>query len=144
MASQIVAITMSNPYGDCDVGDNKIDIDMTTATGGTVTAAICSTYNAQTVQAMPFQVNPVKLKGFIRKIVTDPGATAPTDQYDITLTDEDGYDVAGGSLANRATATTEAVVPSAPIYVDSELTVNISAAGDEKTIELKIFMTKEG
>jgi hypothetical protein len=44
-------------------------------------------------------------------IVTDPGATAPTDNYDITILDQYAVDVSGGELANRDTANTEQVVP---------------------------------
>ena len=41
---------------------------------------------------------------------TDPGSTAPTDNYDITLTDARG-DILGGMGANRDNSTTESVVP---------------------------------
>jgi len=49
--------------------------------------------------------------GCISKVVTNPGSTAPTDNYDITLTDSDGVDVMGGELANRDTANSEVAVP---------------------------------
>lgn len=38
---------------------------------------------------------------------TNPGAVAPTDDYDIVITDADGLDIAKGLLMNRDTATTE-------------------------------------
>jgi len=53
----------------------------------------------------------VVLEGEILKVVTNPGATAPTDNYDVTLVDEDGFDALEGYGANRDTATTEAVYP---------------------------------
>ena len=40
---------------------------------------------------------------------TNPGAGPPTDNYDITLVDADGADIAGGTLMNRDTTTTELV-----------------------------------
>ena len=40
---------------------------------------------------------------------TNPGAGPPTDNYDITLVDADGVDIAGGTLMNRDTTTTELV-----------------------------------
>jgi hypothetical protein len=43
--------------------------------------------------------------------VTDPGAVAPTDNYGITLTDEDGCDILGGAGANRDTANSEQAMP---------------------------------
>jgi len=41
---------------------------------------------------------------------TNPGSTAPTASYDITLTDAHG-DILGGSGANRSATATESVVP---------------------------------
>jgi len=40
---------------------------------------------------------------------TNPGTTAPTDDYDIVINDADGKDIAGGLLLNRDTSTTELV-----------------------------------
>jgi|GEM_PF-1556299 len=51
------------------------------------------------------------VKGRLLMIVTDPGATAPADNYDLTILDQYGVDVAGGTLANRDTANSEAVQP---------------------------------
>ena len=48
-----------------------------------------------------------KISGRIIALETNPGATAPTDNYDITLEDGDGHDVLEGVGANRDTATTE-------------------------------------
>jgi hypothetical protein len=45
------------------------------------------------------------------KIVTNPGATAPTDNWDFVLNDSDGVDVLGGAGANRDTANSEQVYP---------------------------------
>ena len=43
--------------------------------------------------------------------VTDPGATAPTDDYDITIEDEYGVDIFGTALNNRDTANSEQALP---------------------------------
>jgi len=51
------------------------------------------------------------VEGYAVKAITNPGATAPADNYDITITDEDGVDVMGGALADRDTTTSEEVVP---------------------------------
>jgi len=48
---------------------------------------------------------------YLLKATTNPGATAPTDNYDITLTDADGVDLMGGTLANRDTANSEEALP---------------------------------
>ncbi len=50
--------------------------------------------------------------GFIiTQVITNPGAVAPTDNYDITLVDADGLDIMGGALVDRDTANTERAVP---------------------------------
>ena len=49
-----------------------------------------------------------KIEGRLIQLITDPGSTAPTDNYDITLVDGNGLDVLQGVGANRDTATTEA------------------------------------
>lgn len=50
----------------------------------------------------------VPIEGRLVQLITDPGATAPTDNYDITLLDGNGLDVLQGVGANRDTANTEA------------------------------------
>jgi len=76
---------------------------------------------------------------YITRVVTDPGTTAPTPDYDITLTDVDSYDVMGGTLADRHTTTTQQVVPTVhsdgtntifgAVHVQGAVTINISSAG---------------
>lgn len=53
------------------------------------------------------------LNGFLIKAVTNPGSTAPTDNWDIALEDPDdsALDAAATLLNNRDTATTEQVYP---------------------------------
>ena len=48
-----------------------------------------------------------EFSGEILQIETDPGSPAPTDDYDITLTDESSYDVLQGLGTNRDTTTSE-------------------------------------
>lgn len=48
-------------------------------------------------------------EGRILALTTNPGATAPTDNYDITLVDAEGADRLQGVGANRDTANTEQV-----------------------------------
>src|SRR5262245_41986783 len=51
--------------------------------------------------------------GVLERLVTVPdGVDAPTDNYDITIADEDGVDVLMGAGANRDTANTEQVLAS--------------------------------
>lgn len=95
-----------------------------------------------------------KIVGTLVKAVTDPGTAAPTDNYDITITDEEGADVLApcqSTLANRDTANTEQVyflvldaagTPLAqsvhPVVCDA-LTVAVTNAGNSKTGQLIIY-----
>ena len=74
---------------------------------------------------------PKSRAGCIAKVVTNPGSTAPTDNYDITLTDADGVDLMGGELANRDTANSEVAVPKIDtvfgcVMVTDSFTMNVS------------------
>ena len=71
------------------------------------------------------------INGFVYLVKTNPGTTAPTDNYDITLTDEDGVDIMNGELADRDSSDTECAVPEidglpATYPVDGTLTLAIS------------------
>lgn len=91
------------------------------------------------------------VSGVILQITTNPDdVAAPTDNYDIVINDEDGVDVAQGLLANRDTLNSESVVPlkettigantySAPVFVDSKLTLQVSAAGATKQGRVTLY-----
>jgi len=53
-----------------------------------------------------------QIDGKIVQIVTDPGSPVPAANYDLTIDDSYGIDVAGGAIQNRHTSTTEVVRPS--------------------------------
>ena len=62
------------------------------------------------IGAYSFVPSTTGVKGwYLYNITTDPGASAPTADYDITLM-VDGEDIAGGLLANRSTSATQTVV----------------------------------
>lgn len=68
----------------------------------------------------------IGLYGLVTKVVTNPGSTAPTDNYDITCGDpsDTALDIFGGALANRDTANTEQVYPvvsgaTMPVHADT-------------------------
>jgi hypothetical protein len=92
-----------------------------------------------------------KIVGTLVKAITDPGATAPSDDYDIAITDEEGADVLGTSVAglgNRDTANTEvryfnltdgtAAIAAFPIVCDV-LTIAVTNAGNSKTGQLILY-----
>lgn len=70
--------------------------------------------------------------GEVLHALFDPGATAPTDDYDATIVDEEGYDVLQGGGANRDTANNEVVVPTARSLAFGKLTLHITNAGNAK------------
>lgn len=88
------------------------------------------------------------MDGYIILVVTDPGTTAPTDNYDITLTDGNSVDAMGGNLADRDTANTEQAVPKIGTvyggrYVSGILTLNISNnAVNSATGTVKIYIER--
>ena len=51
------------------------------------------------------------IEGRLFELTTNPGGTAPTDNYDITLIDAEGIDRLQGVGANRDTANTESAIP---------------------------------
>lgn len=64
--------------------------------------------------------------GELIALETDPGATAPTTLYDITLLDASGYDVLQGVGANRSATVTEKVA-----VVFTGTSVHPPIAGDD-------------
>jgi len=81
---------------------------------------------------LPATATTMSINAYVTRVVTNPGTT-PTDNYDITLTDVDGVDAMGGTLANRDTATSEPARPYDPasgtygdVYVAGTLTLNLS------------------
>lgn len=59
--------------------------------------------------SVPATALTTKISGRLLALVTNPGATAPTANYDIVLNDGDSFDVLEGVGANRHTSTTEKV-----------------------------------
>jgi hypothetical protein len=69
--------------------------------------------------------------GACQRLVTVPDSgTAPTDNYDITVADEDSTDVLMGAGANRDTSTTEQVLgTSLGVVANDKLTIHVTNAG---------------
>jgi hypothetical protein len=76
-----------------------------------------------------------RFEGRLLSIETNPGATAPQDNYDVTVEDAHGLDVLLGTGANRDTATTEraaVVFTSTSVHpiVDDTDTLTLKVAGN--------------
>ena len=64
-----------------------------------------------TATSIGTNVTDTAIDGLVYMVETDPLSPAPTNVYDLTLTNESGLDIMGGNLANRLTATTERASP---------------------------------
>lgn len=93
----------------------------------------------------------IHIAGTIMRVVTDPGATAPTDNYDLTLPDEFGLDLLAGQGANRDTANSEHFCPGVaftdgtttsvmPVAHCGNATLTIANAGDSKQGTIALFV----
>jgi hypothetical protein len=102
----------------------KITFTWTSAVGGAADATTTAAFDG-------------KLVG----LTTDPGATAPTDNYDVAITDADGHDVLLGAGTDRDTANTEHVAEaSLGAVARSRLTLAITNAGDAKQGVVVIYI----
>lgn len=98
-----------------------------------------------------------KIVGELIKIVTDPGSVAPTDNWDVVLTDEEGVDLSvhmddvaiAALLARHTTTTLETYLPledtagtgrvgAWPVVCD-KLTVTVNNAGNSKTGQIILY-----
>lgn len=98
-----------------------------------------------------------KIVGQLLKVITDPGSAAPSPNWDVAITDEEGVDVLSGlggggtdpSLANRHTTNTEVVhlvalntgipIPGTQPWVCDKLAVAVTNAGNSKTGQIIIY-----
>lgn len=118
------------------------------ALGGQVRRLIFAVTADAAAASVPDTVLP-SIEGRLLALVTNPGATAPTDNYDITLEDADGADRLQGVGANRDTANTEqapivytgtSIHP--PVDADETLTLKIANnAVNSALIGITIFYT---
>ena len=137
--AESLTVTMTAPFAD-GRQDNKITLSWTSAADGSVSQSVCDNFNSGQPQYQ-FGTRPSKITGYIVRAVTNPDdSDAPTDDYDITLLDEDGVDVMGGNLIDRDTSDSEQVTPSSPPYIDSDLTLTVASAGDTKKGVLTLYM----
>jgi hypothetical protein len=78
------------------------------------------------------KATPFNIDGWVMYVITNPGSTGPTDDYDITLTDDDGVDIMGGALLNRDITNSEQAAPLIATgyyrdrYVSGPLTLTIT------------------
>lgn len=110
---------------------NKIQLDWTSDAAGAVTGS-------------------VDLYGYLIKVITVPGATTPTNLYDLTLVSPDGAsaDEFAGLLADRSSSNTEikymtASGSSVPILLNGTYTFTIANAGNAKNGTVYLYLVDE-
>lgn len=81
-----------------------------------------------------------RIEGEVLRLVFSPSASpdAPSANYDITLTDRDGYDVFGGSGANLSSTEVKSSTAS-PSYVAGSYTFAVANAGASGEGVVRIF-----
>lgn len=95
-------------------------------------------------------VQTARFHGTLLRVVINPASDAPTDNYDLTITDEDGADILQALGANRDTANTEQLVPligngtttAQPVSFANQLTFNITNAGDANNGEIVLYVER--
>ena len=92
------------------------------------------------------------VSGYITRVVIIPSSdAAPTADYDLTLTDENGVDVLAGLGTDMSASATISICPGTPIndgttasvipvIVDGILTLNVSNAGDTKAGTVVVYV----
>lgn len=85
-------------------------------------------------------------QGILLRVVTNPGATAPDDNYDLTLLDADAVDVLEGAGADRDTANSQQIsllAPTSttgPIALAGQITPTIANAGSGKNGTITLYL----
>lgn len=132
MTAQVVTITESN---NAQSGLQKIKWVWTTdsANGAIVASSTAGEANSTTGY----------YTGYVVRFVTDPTTDAPTDDYDVTIIDDDGVDVLLGYGANRDTSTTEQVAEGSLGWIyNSKLSLVIANAGNSKSGIVYLYVAK--
>ena len=111
-AAGTVTETRATLYKYTDAGATRV--------GETVTLSWTADASAATVPNTS-----VVLRGYVAKAITNPGSTAPTDNYDIAFGDpaDTALDALANALGDRDTSNTEQVYPTvsgatSPVYVN--------------------------
>ena len=79
--------------------------------------------------------------GKLRRAVFNPGTPAPTDNYDVVINDDEGFDILTGQGANRDTATSEVAASGSLLpYLVGQHSLAVSNAGSAKAGEIILYL----
>ena len=79
------------------------------------------------------------INGYILKVETDPGATAPTDLYDIVLNSAAGIDVMGAEIINRSTSASESARPKLDVTYGPDYINTVTMATTNNLVNSALF-----
>ena len=85
-------------------------------TTGTVKKVIFTCTADSSDGSYPDTVLSKPIDGYLLALETNPGATGPTANYDITIENDNAVDVLAGAGANRHTSDTEVAYPAVGMY----------------------------
>jgi len=130
-AALLAALCLGSPGPAIAAGTvTETSIERLAGTSGYVLTLTCTADSAAATYpstATSAGVNELIDGLYLYQVETDPGATAPTDNYDIEIRSARAVDLMGTGLANRDTANTEIAYPgSMTPLVDGALTIVIS------------------
>lgn len=101
----------------------RYKVDWVSAVDGSATGDLGNVYN-----------------GVLYNAVFVPSTTdVPTDQYDVTITDDFGLDILATGGANRSATNKERVTPTA-IQYHGNLTLNVTNAGNTKAGSIYLYV----
>lgn len=85
-----------------------------------------------------------EIRGWIHEVETDPGSPSPDDNYSITLKNDNGRDIMGGTLGSRDETNAEMVKPIVnsiwqKAWSQGLLTIAVTSAGNSRKAELLIY-----
>lgn len=124
MATGTVVIT-EEPYGKLQ----KVKWAWTSTSGGAAGDATAHAYT-----------------GVIVRFLAVPGTAGdqPSDQFDVVINDEDGYDILAGQGANLSNASNTTVVSGMGAVANDRLTLAVTNAGDANTGACILYIDPRG
>ena len=93
---------------------------------------------------------PFNIDGYVFLVLTNPGATAPTADWDLDLLDADGIDIFTAALDDRHTSASEQAVPHldgtdhyGPRFVAGVLTIDVTGNSvNSGNMVVTVFFTR--
>ena len=145
MAAQVVTPTYTYPAIEQGqpIGSFVVHLACTSATGGAIAYNLAA--NPTEFLAPTGPEGGRRSKWYLYGVMTDPGSTAPTALWDLTVTDagQGTNDIMGSACLNRSATVTEWAVPAAgfPIPLCGQVAIAVANAGDEKLLTVRLYFS---